>query len=642
MRKFNWSEKEIEMSINRLFYVLIVVFLMVTSCAPQVAATPAEDQPITLRLAVADAEGRPSEPYVLEFIAQVKTLSNNNITIEPSWDAGADTTPSFEQGVIKALMDGQYDLGLAGSRAFDTEKVTSFQALQAPFLITNDSLSKEVATSDIATRMLDSLSSSGMVGLTLWPEDLRHPFSIIPEKSLVSPEDFAGMNIRATPSDVTYTLIETLDGSPVFGDSSYEGAESGLRQGFSLDGIPIATGNVTFFAKYQVLFANSAAFEKLSDTQRAILREAATATQKKAIAEHPSEVDAAAAWCGDGRTIVLASEDQVAAFEAAAQPVFDKIEENPLNAELIAAIRELKTKTEPAPGAETCEPEVTESMPTQAGPVVVKGLIAFRSNHGGSTDIYVMNGSASELINLTNDPTADDLPDWSPDATQIAFCSFRDGKSEVYTMNADGSQQTNLSNDLSEDCFPSWSSDGTKIVFGSERDGNLELYVMNADGSGQTRLTDQPGFDGMPDWSPDGKQIVFVSDRDGQMDIYVMNADGSGVSRLTNNGLGNIDAGSGFPKWSPDGTKIAFGSGSASQTGLIAIYAMNADGSGVTRLTLDPSTNYGPSWSPDGTQILFSTERHGKSELYVMNADGSGQTRLTDNLADDQMAVWQP
>jgi len=35
-----------------------------------------------------------------------------------------------------------------------------------------------------------------------------------------------------------------------------------------------------------------------------------------------------------------------------AQPVIDKIEEDPLNAELIAAIRELKANTEPLPGAE--------------------------------------------------------------------------------------------------------------------------------------------------------------------------------------------------------------------------------------------------------------------------------------------------
>ena len=362
------------MSINRLFNLFAVAaLLLVTACAPQVAATPnasstpvatlAQDEPITLRLAVADFEGAPSEPNVLEFIEQVKTLSKGNITIERAWDAGSNTEAGFETGVIQLVKDGQYDLGLAASRAFDNESITSFQALQAPFLIDNDALSKAVATSDIATRMLDNLSPAGVVGLTLWPEDLRHPFSLVPDKPFLSPEDFAGLNIRATRSRLTYTMIETLGGKPMFGDGGYEGAESGLRQGASLTGTPIATGNVTFFAKFQVLFANGAAFEKLSDAQRVILREAASAMQQKAIAEHPSDREAGTAWCADGGSIVLASEEQIAAFEAAAQPVFDQIQQNPLNAEFIAAIRELKTSTEPSLGAEACAPAVAQPSP---------------------------------------------------------------------------------------------------------------------------------------------------------------------------------------------------------------------------------------------------------------------------------------
>ena len=53
----------------------------------------------------------------------------------------------------------------------------------------------------------------------------------------------------------------------------------------------------------------------------------------------------------------MASEAQVAAFEAAAQPVFLKIEGDPFNAEMIAAIRELKAKTQPSAGAGACGPK---------------------------------------------------------------------------------------------------------------------------------------------------------------------------------------------------------------------------------------------------------------------------------------------
>jgi len=45
------------------------------------------------------------------------------------------------------------------------------------------------------------------------------------------------------------------------------------------------------------------------------------------------------------------------------------------------------------------------------------------------------------------------------------------------------------------------------------------------------------------------------SDRDGGPQIYKMNADGTGLTRLTNNAALDTE-----PAWSPDGTKIAFAS----------------------------------------------------------------------------------
>jgi TRAP-type C4-dicarboxylate transport system substrate-binding protein len=277
--------------------------------------------------------------------------------IEPVWSAGDDLNEEGPaQGVIQHLTQGDLELGLAASSAWDVKGYTNLQPLQAPFLITNDALAIAVAQSDSAKQMLDSLSSGGMVGLTLWPEDLRHPFSIDPAKPLVSPAGFKGLTIRTPPSVVSYQLISALGGRPMFEDSGYEGAESGLRQGGSLIGEPAATGNVTFFPKFQVLFANAAAFDKLSEDQRAILRYAAAATQKKALAEHPGEVEAAQVWCAAGGTVVLASAEQVAAFEKATQPVLESIEQDPTNAKLIAAIRDLKAKTTASPGAEACAP----------------------------------------------------------------------------------------------------------------------------------------------------------------------------------------------------------------------------------------------------------------------------------------------
>jgi Tol biopolymer transport system component len=107
-----------------------------------------------------------------------------------------------------------------------------------------------------------------------------------------------------------------------------------------------------------------------------------------------------------------------------------------------------------------------------------------------------------------------------------------------------------------------------------------------------------------------------------------LNADGTGVTRLTNDPLRDAE-----PAWSPDGTKIAF---TSNRDGNHEIYVLNADGTGVTRLTNDPLRDAEPAWSPDGTKIAFSRSGYLGPEIlveqiYVMNADGSGAKGLTTN-----------
>ena len=129
-----------------------------------------------------------------------------------------------------------------------------------------------------------------------------------------------------------------------------------------------------------------------------------------------------------------------------------------------------------------------------------------------------------------------------------------------------------------------------------------------------------------------GGRIAFTSQRDGNNEIYTMNADGSGLTRLTNN-----SAGDSHPDWSPDGRKIAFASRRGG--GNNDIYIMNADGSGVERITTD---NYSgsPSWSPDGRRIAFVSRRSGAWEIYVMDADGSNVARVTNNSMDEGKPSW--
>jgi len=79
------------------------------------------------------------------------------------------------------------------------------------------------------------------------------------------------------------------------------------------------------------------------------------------------------------------------------------------------------------------------------------------------------------------------------------------------------------------------------------------------------------------------------------------------------------------PMYSPDGLKIAFIS---THDGDPEIFVMNANGTGLRKLTDNTAVDAAPSWSPDGGKIVFTSDRSGSFELYSMNSDGSQQQMI--------------
>jgi Tol biopolymer transport system component len=158
--------------------------------------------------------------------------------------------------------------------------------------------------------------------------------------------------------------------------------------------------------------------------------------------------------------------------------------------------------------------------------------------------------------------------------------------------------------------------------------------------------TSEPGASAVPEASAPSSgggtsslsgRIVF----DNHDDIWTINADGTGLTRLTDHAGPDFD-----PSWSPDGTRIAYRSEHGDEP---EIWVMNADGSNQHRLALGLS----PAWSPDGSKIAYSSP--GKilcppippgrglecTGLSIMNADGSDQHRVP-NADGGEYPTWSP
>lgn len=274
--------------------------------------------------------------------------------------------------------------------------------------------------------------------------------------------------------------------------------------------------------------------------------------------------------------------------------------------------------------------------------------IAFSGDRDGNYGIYVTRSESPEPDRITDSPSDEYSPTWSPDRRHIAFSRNRE---DIYTIDLDGSglKQVTGSNDVtpSSDVTPAWSPDGSRIAFSSDRDGDSGIYTIDPDGSDLRQVTRINSADRVrhvnPVWSPDGRGIAFVilqSDRKSQ--VFTTRLDDSDVRQVTESTLGD----SHDPAWSPGGDRIAFSSDRDGDPGS-EIYVIDPEGSDLRQVTDSPlgEADTGPTWSPDGSHIAFVRFRDqgSSSDIYMIRPGGSGLKRITDSNDGNTIDLaWSP
>jgi TolB protein len=255
--------------------------------------------------------------------------------------------------------------------------------------------------------------------------------------------------------------------------------------------------------------------------------------------------------------------------------------------------------------------------------------------------------TTSPAGNATPTATSEPKPPSPPPAAvsgQIAFPVWNAEESKYDTwlaQIADGSGRRLVAPEMHQ---PALSPDGAWLAVASERSDMSALIIMHSDGSAMREIT---SFleDGQPYWSPDGKGLVFSSTRHGdkQSRIYIVDEVPFERGRVDGRPLnfGPDDVRGEYPVWTADGQIVYRGCDNTVEPAQCGLYRSSAEAGPqpMVRLT-DRSEDTAP--AAHGNRIAFMSSRDGNWEIYIMNADGSGLKRLTNNAANDGLPAWSP
>ena len=310
--------------------------------------------PVTLTVGTDDFVTYQGAQQIQHFAQEVSKDSHHTLNIEPVYHAGG-TRPHWDQYIAGMVKDGRLDMGMVPSRAWDRLGVTSLSALTTPFLITTDSLSEKVLSDPkLAAQLNSGLPKAGFTALGLYPDGLRHPFGF--HGALKGAADYRGKVVRTPYSQGSEDIFRALGAASVTDEDPNSTTMVGADSEYELAPDGVATGNVTFYPKVNVLVMSRAARKKLDESQLAALDKAAKSTEQWAAIVLPDDATAAATFCGEQGSIVGASPAQVASLVSATRGVVAAMRQDPTTAHLIDEITALKAQDQPARPVTACPP----------------------------------------------------------------------------------------------------------------------------------------------------------------------------------------------------------------------------------------------------------------------------------------------
>lgn len=310
-----------------------------------------------------------------------------------------------------------------------------------------------------------------------------------------------------------------------------------------------------------------------------------------------------------------------------------------------------------------------------------------------NSEIYLMEADGSNIRKLTNNPSADNHPRWSPDGKSLLYLSTRHEGIQAWLLPLDGGEPVQLTHFAPGVSDAVWTSDGKHIVFtsdvfpecGADGDCNKKNDESMSSGPIQAHMADHLLYRHWTSWkdgkrshvllfdvdskkytdlspgdfdapvfslggggvavSPDGKEVCYASNHDANeaettnADLFIV----STVNGETKNITSENKAYDGDPSYSPDGKYIAYRMQTipAYESDLFRIALFDRKTGEKTVLT-EKFNNWVDdfTWAPDSKSIYFTADVQGHTPLYNVDLKSKEITPVIDVKYIDAIDIF--
>lgn len=286
--------------------------------------------------------------------------------------------------------------------------------------------------------------------------------------------------------------------------------------------------------------------------------------------------------------------------------------------------------------------------------VVGVGVVLYRTEERNARGERTPITPVRSLTRLTFDDGLQSHPTWSPDGRFLAYNSDKGGTTNIWVQQISGGDPIQVTKGPGPNWQPDWSPDGRFIAYRSEA-GAQGIFVIPAlGGAGQERMIAPYGYD--PRWSPDGSRVLFQSGPPawkGVGSLSVVGLDGEAPREVlrdffsAHKHTGEVSA-----TWHPDGRRVTvWVVDLAHPAPDPSFWTMSLDGKEAVETTIPseirknlqqllPEGSYEWTmdsrfrWAPTGDALYFELTRRGARSIWRLAVDpkslkATGLERMT-------------